>query len=138
MRIIIDTNVLVSAIFFNGGLPKDILDLVELGKIKHIASQEIIQEYKDTFARIAIREERYDKAVALNKFIPKIEIIKTTTNLQICRDPDDDKFINCAIDGKCKYIVSGDKDLLVLENVENVEIITIRDFMEEYKKTIEN
>ena len=48
------------------------------------------------------------------------------------RDPDDDKFLGCAKDAKALYIVSGDKDLLVLEKFEDVEIITAKAFWERY------
>jgi putative PIN family toxin of toxin-antitoxin system len=133
MRAVIDTNVLVSAFFYDG-LPNELLNLIEQGSVKHIASQEIIREYKETIGRISIRNKKPDKIAELDKLLPKIEIVETTTNLQLSRDHDDDKFINCAIDGKCKYIVSGDKDLLVIEKISNIEIMTVRDFIEEYKK----
>ena len=51
------------------------------------------------------------------------------------RDPDDDKFLGCAKDAKALYIVSGDKDLLVLEKFENIEIITAKEFWEKYMQS---
>ena len=48
------------------------------------------------------------------------------------RDPDDDKFISCAIDAKALYIVSDDKDLLSTEDYEGIEIITAADFCNKY------
>lgn len=50
----------------------------------------------------------------------------------MCRDPDDDKFTSCAVDGKCIYIVSGDNDLLVLKDYEGIEIITVAQFFERF------
>ncbi|MDD7326450.1 MAG: putative toxin-antitoxin system toxin component, PIN family [Lachnospiraceae bacterium] len=50
----------------------------------------------------------------------------------MCRDPDDNKFLECAVDAKAIYIVSGDKDLLTLEKYDNVEIITAREFCDRY------
>lgn len=61
-----------------------------------------------------------------------MEIIEAKTKVEISRDPDDDKFIGCAKDGKALYIVSGDKDLLVLEKYEDIEIITANEFCEKY------
>ena len=52
--------------------------------------------------------------------------------LEICRDPDDDKFINCARDAHAMYIVSGDKDLLVVQQFENISIVTAKEFCERY------
>ena len=48
----------------------------------------------------------------------------------IHEDPDDNKFISCAIDGQCYYIVSGDKDLLTLKEYSDVKIVTVAEFFE--------
>ena len=50
--------------------------------------------------------------------------------MKVCRDPDDDKFISCAIDGQCYYIVSGDKDLLFLKEQQQVKIVTVSVFLD--------
>ena len=55
-------------------------------------------------------------------------MIEPKTKVEVCRDPDDNKFIECAIDSKSLYIVSGDKDLLSIENYHNVEIVTVAAF----------
>ena len=132
MRIVIDTNVIISALFF-GGLPDKFLELVFDGKIHAVGNFQIIKEYIDTYEELSKKLERRTLKRNLREVIEKLKTIVVTTNLKICRDPDDDKFINCAIDGKCKYIVSGDNDLLEIGSVANVEIVTVRDFMEEYK-----
>ena len=54
-------------------------------------------------------------------------MIESKTNIEVCRDPDDDKFLECAIDAKAMYIVSGDNDLLVIGEYENIQIITAKD-----------
>lgn len=59
---------------------------------------------------------------------------KRSHRIEACRDPDDNKFIECAIDNRCIYIVSGDKDLLVLEQYEDIGILTVSDFLEQYEK----
>ncbi len=59
-----------------------------------------------------------------------MEIISAKTRVAVCRDPDDDKFISCAIDGQCYYVVSGDKDLLTLKKVRYVRIVTVSEFLE--------
>ena len=64
----------------------------------------------------------------LSQFVSELDLIQSNTNVQLCRDPDDDKFISCALDGKAYYIVSGDKDLLSLENFGDIEIITAFEF----------
>jgi len=57
-------------------------------------------------------------------------IVQPGQKVQLSRDSDDDKFIDCALSGKALYIVSGDNDLLEIKNVEGVEIITAREFID--------
>ena len=52
--------------------------------------------------------------------------------MNISRDPDDDKFIECAKDADALYIVSGDKDLLVIEEYDGIQIITAKEFCDRY------
>ena len=61
-------------------------------------------------------------AIPLTQIISACQVIERKSNVKVCRDPDDDKFISCAVDAKCFYIVSGDKDLLTLEEYEGIEI----------------
>ncbi len=57
---------------------------------------------------------------------------KPRTKVMASRDPDDDKFIECALDSGALYIISGDKDLLVLEKFRGVTMITAADFVARY------
>ena len=61
--------------------------------------------------------------------ISKMHQIDAVTEVHICRDPNDDKFIDCAVDSQSKYIVSGDKDLLAVDKYSGVEIVTVADFL---------
>lgn len=60
------------------------------------------------------------------------KIIEKKTNIDVCRDPDDDKFIECAVDSKALYIVSGDKDLLDISEYEGIQI-TAKEFCDRYE-----
>ena len=68
----------------------------------------------------------------LTPLITAMEIIEPISQIEICRDPDDNKFLGCAKDSHSLYIVSGDKDLLVIEKYENIQIITAKEFCEKY------
>ena len=57
--------------------------------------------------------------------------------IHVSRDPDDDKFISCAVDGKCLYIVSGDGDLLSIVSYADIEILTVADFLNRREKSKE-
>ena len=134
MQIVIDTNVVASGIFF-GGLPHKLLQLVIGNEISTIVSTEIISEYYETFQHL-LKDKNYvpKKDISVASLVDNMTIILPSSNVKVCRDPDDDKFINCAIDGKCKYIVSGDKDLLDIKRFQDIEIMTVRGFMDEYGK----
>lgn len=131
MRIVIDTNVLISGVFF-GGMPRKVLSAVVANRITACATMEIIEEYNEIVQEMIDRKQgRFNHSI-LDPLIHRVEIIEAKTKVELSRDPDDDKFLGCAKDAKALYIVSGDKDLLVLERFENIEIITAKDFYEKY------
>ena len=132
MRIVIDTNVLISGIIF-GGKPSKIIELLFGKKISVFASPEMVDEYKRIYGELG---ERYAKRThnELNEIINSMNILPSHSHIEACRDPDDNKFIECAIDNRCIYIVSGDKDLLVLEQYEDIGILTVWEFLEQYEK----
>ena len=131
MRIVIDTNVLVSGVFF-GGFPRKILSSVVSQKITACATAEIINEYQEIVQEMIDRKQGHiDKAI-LTPLINAMEIIEPITHVEICHDPDDNKFLGCAKDSQALYIVSGDKDLLVIEEYENIQIMTAKEFYEKY------
>lgn len=132
MRIVIDTNVLISGIIF-GGKPSKIIELLFGKKISVFASPEMVDEYKRIYGELG---ERYAKRThnELNEIINSMNILPSHSHIEACRDPDDNKFIECAIDNRCIYIVSGNKDLLVLEQYEDIGILTVSEFLKQYEK----
>lgn len=131
MKIIVDTNVLISGLYF-GGYPGEILKYIQIGLFSPYATKEIIDEYLEVVQRLSEKKTQSNKNL-LNTFLSKLSVVKAESSLELCRDKDDDKFINCAIDAKAIYIVSGDEDLLVLRNVENIEIVTAKELCERIK-----
>ena len=128
MRIVIDTTVVASAIFF-GGKPAELLKLVLLRRsISAVATLEILEEYQATIDYLLGRYNGEKLNFTVGPLFSAMEIINSSSTITLCRDPDDDKFISCAIDGKCLYIVSGDKDLLTLKEVQNVQIVNVTNF----------
>lgn len=133
MRIVVDTNVLISGVFF-GGFPRKILKASVEGRIRACASMEILNEYQEIIREMVQRKQGNIDVSILNPLIRSMEIIEPVSRVEICRDPDDDKFINCARDAQAMYIVSGDKDLLVIQQFENISIVTAKEFCERYLK----
>lgn len=131
MRIVVDTNVLISGVFF-GGFPKVILSAIVADKLTACATMEIIDEYEEIVREMIERKQGHLKRDLLAPLIRAMEIIESVSHVELSRDPDDDKFLGCAKDAKALYIVSGDKDLLVLKEFENIQIITAKEFCERY------
>lgn len=131
MKIVVDTNVLISGVFF-GGFPRQILSSIVEKRISAFATTEIVDEYEEIVQEMVSRKQGHLNREILSPLIGALEIIESVSNIQISRDPDDDKFINCAKDAHALYIVSGDKDLLVLQQYENIQIITAKEFCERY------
>ena len=131
MRIVIDTNVLISGVFF-GGFPRKILSSVVSGKLIACATIDIINEYEEIVQEMIDRKQGHINKNILTPLIKAMEIIEPITHVKISRDSDDDKFLGCAKDSRALYIVSGDKDLLVIKEFENIQIITAKEFCEKY------
>ena len=131
MKIVIDTNVIASAIFF-GGRPREVLEYLLLKKVEAYASPAIVSEYKGTISELCSRYSEKLEQMPLTSILSAMKMIEPTTHIDICRDPDDNKFLECACDAGCIYIVSGDKDLLSLKSYGDIEIVTVSDFLSRY------
>ena len=92
MRIVIDTNVLISGVFF-GGFPRKILSSVVSQKITACATAEIINEYEDIVQEMIDRKQGHIDRAILTPLIQVLEVIEPISLVEICRDPDDNKFI---------------------------------------------
>lgn len=121
MRIVIDTNVVISGVFF-GGAPRRVLDAVIDSEFNAFASVEIVDEYREIVDEMISRKQGNINRGLLNPLLQKMTIIDPAKKADVCRDPDDNKFLDCARDSQALYIVSGDIDLLVLEHYENTDI----------------
>lgn len=99
------------------------------GRVDVVASKEIVDEYEEIVLRLKQKYHRIDTRIPLQELLSKFEIIRVSSDIQASRDPDDNKFISCAVDGKCLYIVSGDDDLLSVGNYGDVEILTVAEFL---------
>ena len=132
MRILIDTNILISGLFFHG-LPNKLLN--ELDEKFHVCvNEDITSEYTEKINQKIFQAKYIINDELRKKFFSNLQSFEMKSDLKVCRDPDDDKFINCAIDAKAIYIVSGDNDLLTLKNFAGIEIVTAREFYDKYLK----
>lgn len=130
--IVIDTNVLLSAALSPDGTARKALDKA-YKQFKIAQSEQTYQElktriYKSKFDKYISNEERQDFLEVVKKYSQFIEI---TTQIDICRDPDDNKFLELAKDANAEFLITGDQDILSLKTLAEYQnqIITPRDFI---------
>jgi putative PIN family toxin of toxin-antitoxin system len=132
MRVVLDTNVLVSGIFFSGP-PAEILRAWSRGKFRFVVSPEILDEYARVSAELADKFPDIDTQRILELVIVHSEVCSPGKLPQrVCEDPHDEKFIEAAIDTRTKIIVSGDKHLLKVSGYQGVSVLTPRQFVMRY------
>ena len=134
MRVIIDTNVFISSFF--GGNPRKIIGLWKLGYLTLCLSSTIIDEYIEVLRRLG-SDDSPELSELLELFRSGFHILFTAKTPEIHiveNDPDDDKFIECAVSLKAEYVISGDKALLDVKNYQGVQIVSPREFLDIWSK----
>lgn len=128
MRAILDTNVVVSGIFF-GGLPRDILEAWTEGRFELVLSPSIFDEYLRTCDRLGARYPALEYRAVLATLAGHGTLVADPPLTEsIAVDPDDDKFMVCA-QRTAAVVVSGDKHLLDVSGWQGVVVLTPRDFL---------
>jgi uncharacterized protein len=135
VRYVFDTNVLISALLFENSKPAQALRYA-LANGEVLLSLDLLEELnevlgRERFNRYLTTEEREEFLEAL---IEQAVLVEITENVQECRDPKDDKVLELALNGEAQYIITGDRDLLVLNPFRDVLVITADEFL----KTIES
>ncbi len=134
MKIILDTNVFISGIFFSGP-PSQILKAWQNSRLQIVLSQEILNEYQRVAESLVGKFPKID-------ILPIIELMTIHGQLidaegfdvSVCDDPDDNKFMECAIAGNSEIIISGDKHLLKVSGYQGIEVLKPREFVDSYLK----
>ena len=129
MKVVIDTNVVVSSFLSPGGAPARILKLLEQEAFELVISEEILQEYA-----VALQYDRVQKLHKLTdqQIIRVIEdlraaatFVKPTVSLTVvASDPDDNKLFACAVAGSAQFIVSGDTKVQAVKHYQGVVVLS--------------
>ena len=129
LKVALDTNVLVSATLF-GGNPKKILDLAGEGKIKILISEKILEEFRE------VLQEKFDFSLSMAELaasgIREISsLITPTQRLTVIKEKEaDNRVLECAVEGRAQYIVSGDtKHLQPLKEYQEIKILRPAQFL---------
>ena len=135
MKIVLDTNVFISGIFFTGP-PYQILRAWQKQDLQIVISLEILDEYYQVGKELSAQFPEADLNSVLELVTTKADLIKAALlDEAVCDDPDDDKFFACAISGEVNIIISGDKHLLKISGYQGIKVVRPRQFVEEYLKT---
>jgi len=131
MKVVLDSNLLVSAIEF-GGKPDTISKLIISRKVVGYISEDIINEV------LGILDRKFTylpvRLVQIRNFLRAAFVVVITGSIpRASRDPKDDHILAITNEQKIDFIITGDKDLLVLRQYRNVPIITVNDFLQKYE-----
>ena len=132
LRVVIDTNIFISSFF--GGIPRDIIDLWKNGEIILCLSQNIVEEYLAVLNRLGLqdRKEIHKLTKLFAEGYNSLFAAKTPKIMVVKDDPDDDKFIVCAVELDSKIIISGDRHLKEIKKYIDIEILSPREFIDQY------
>ncbi len=129
-RVVIDTNVFISALLNPQGTPREVINIA--------ISQFVILQSEATYQELESRisKKKFDKYLEENdrlKFLLAVRneslFIDIVHETEICSDSDDNKFLELAVSGNASYIITGDKDLLILNTCQGVAIIIPANFL---------
>ncbi|PIN94127.1 putative toxin-antitoxin system toxin component, PIN family [Candidatus Pacearchaeota archaeon CG10_big_fil_rev_8_21_14_0_10_31_24] len=133
MRVTFDTNVLVSATFWNGASSK-LMEMAQICDINLVLSDDILNEYFRVLDYEEIKDKIKDKNLEIKEsmmgILNLVEIVSPKNRIDIIKeDPSDNIILECALEGKVDYIISQDKHLLKLKEFKGIKIVKPEDFL---------
>ena len=135
IKVVLDTNVVVSAYLVPAGKPAEILSLARKGKLHIFLSREIVDEIKQTLLSPKLKKIHRNTPNQIGLFIRTFSKVATVTPGKksvdfIKDDPDDNKILACALEGRVDYIVSGDHHLTDLKSFQSISIVNPHMFLQ--------
>ncbi len=128
VRVVLDTNVVVSAYLVSTGKPALILSAARQGKVDICLSEEILQEIKRTLLRPKLQKIHKSTPQEIDRFLRAFaEVVDLVPGMmqvdEVDDDPDDNKVLACALEGKADFIVSGDHHLTDIGSFRGIPIV---------------
>lgn len=129
LRVVLDTNVIVSALHFQKGTLSAVWELLLEGEYRLVLSPSIVEETAGILrGRFLWREEETRNVLKI--LVRKADVVRVDTILEVVPDdPDDNHVLACALAGKADLVVSGDRHLLRLKEYEGIPIVRPMDFL---------
>jgi uncharacterized protein len=129
VRVVLDTNVFISGVFFTGP-PYKILQAWRDGTLQIVFSLEILEEYQRVGAALAELYPGVDLDPILDLLTVEAQMIAAPELPEpACQHPDDDKFLACALASHTRILISGDKHLLKMNGYQGIEVVRPREFL---------
>ena len=135
MRVVIDTNIFISGLLGSGSCRKVYLSFKE-GEFELVVSEVLFEELKFVIERpkfhlLIDAEEKKEVILFIRS---KAIFVKPKRKFNICRDTKDNKLLECALEARADFIVSRDKDLLILKSFLGTSIVSPKEFLNKLKK----
>jgi len=125
MKVVIDTNVFVSAFLSKKGTEARILQLFEQEVFEWVVSQEILAEYEKALTYTRVREIHKLTDQQITQTIEDVRtfatLVEVTVSFAIVSDPDDNKFFECAFEGGAEFVISGDAKVLAVKEYQGIK-----------------
>lgn len=133
MRVVLDTNVFVSGIFWKGDSNR-IINLWKERAIQLVTSMAIVEELIRVLKDFKIQMPEAMTREWIVSIVENCIMIDPKKKINICHDADDNKFIEAAVEGEVKFIITQDKHLLKVKKYNDVEIITPKEFLKKFSQ----
>lgn len=128
-KVVFDTNVSIGAFFWNGN-PRKVYEFARQGKIKLFYSKDILEELIRVLAYKKFGLTNQEILPIINDFIAIANFTEVSSKIKpLPQDPTDTIFLECAVDAKAHYIISGDHHLLELKHYKGITIVTPKEFI---------
>ena len=130
IRVVLDTNILISALLFSGE-PGRIVEGWKSGAFVPVFSHKTFDEFRRvlSYPKFSLTVQEITVLIE-DEVLPFCEVVEIEEEiLSVCRDPEDEPFLSCAVAASADYIISGDKDLLSLGSFRKIPIVTAATFL---------
>lgn len=136
IRVVYDTNIVVSGLLNPEGVPALLLNLATEGFVKLVVSEEILKEYEEVLMRPKFGLSQRLVKRFLQRLRSRGKVVKAKTTLRVLKDPDDNKFLECALSGRAQWLATGNIRHFSFREFQGIKVVSPREFWEIYKESL--